>query len=173
LWKHASQRKVAIAFVGVAIRDFYNLKSNQHELNEKLYLPSFWHCCYWGHLCLFCVLLDCMTQSSESIHLVCVSPLENALSTLEHRFPTNFQCMNLHNKIGWTKVNICRLRKMVFLLVKCCAPGRDECNKYDQTAAPCCWLANHNDWSRWFAISSSHLFAVLASVLWVGLQNSK
>jgi hypothetical protein len=22
------------------------------------------------------------------------------------------------------------------------------------TAAPCFWLANHNDWSMWFAISS-------------------
>jgi hypothetical protein len=25
---------------------------------------------------------------------------------------------------------------------------------------------NHNDWSRWFAISSSHLFAVPVSVYW-------
>jgi hypothetical protein len=31
---------------------------------------------------------------------------------------------------------------------------REECNKYDVTAAPYYWLANHNDWSRWFAISS-------------------
>jgi hypothetical protein len=31
---------------------------------------------------------------------------------------------------------------------------RKECNKYDQTAAQCFWLAHHNDWSRWFPISS-------------------
>jgi hypothetical protein len=29
-----------------------------------------------------------------------------------------------------------------------------ECNKYDRTASQCFWLANHNDWSRWFVISS-------------------
>jgi len=30
-----------------------------------------------------------------------------------------------------------------------------ECNKYDLTAAAqCLSLAHHNDWSRWFAISS-------------------
>jgi hypothetical protein len=43
-------------------------------------------------------------------------------------------------------------------------------NIYDLTVDPCFWLANHNDWSRWFAISSSHVFTVLVSVLWVGLQ---
>jgi hypothetical protein len=24
-------------------------------------------------------------------------------------------------------------------------PAREECNKYDLTASPCFWLANHND----------------------------
>jgi len=31
---------------------------------------------------------------------------------------------------------------------------RKECNKYDLSAAQCFLLAHHNDWSRWFAISS-------------------
>jgi hypothetical protein len=48
-----------------------------------------------------------------------------------------------------------------------CASAREECNKYDLTDAPCFWLAKHNDWSKWFAISSSHIFAV--SVLWGGV----
>jgi hypothetical protein len=40
-------------------------------------------------------------------------------------------------------------------------PG-EECNKYDLTAAPCFLLADHNDSSRWFAISStSDLFAII------------
>jgi len=30
---------------------------------------------------------------------------------------------------------------------------KKECNKYD-LGAQCFWLADHNDWSRWFAISS-------------------
>jgi hypothetical protein len=30
----------------------------------------------------------------------------------------------------------------------------EKCNKFDLTAVPYFWLANHNDWSRWFAISS-------------------
>jgi hypothetical protein len=48
-----------------------------------------------------------------------------------------------------------------------CAPAGDECNKYDLTAGPCFWLVNHNDWSKWFAISSSHLFAILLPVFLV------
>jgi hypothetical protein len=39
-------------------------------------------------------------------------------------------------------------------LVKGWALARKECNKSDTTAAPSFWLANHNDWSRLFAISS-------------------
>jgi hypothetical protein len=31
---------------------------------------------------------------------------------------------------------------------------KKECNKYDLTAAQCFWLTHHNDWSRWFVISS-------------------
>jgi hypothetical protein len=54
-----------------------------------------------------------------------------------------------------------------------CAPTTEECNKHDLTADLCFRLANHNDWSKWFGISSSHLFAILISVLWVGLKKSK
>jgi hypothetical protein len=85
-------------------------------------------------------------------------------------------------KSGWRKVHTCRfrLRKVVFLPCWCwwkaqqsCAHAREECNKYDLTRDPCFLLAHHNDSSRWFAISSSHIFAVPVSVLWVGLQKSK
>jgi hypothetical protein len=34
------------------------------------------------------------------------------------------------------------------------SPAREACNKYDLTAVPCFWLAHHNNWSSWFAISS-------------------
>ncbi len=46
------------------------------------------------------------------------------------------------------------LHSLLRLVKGSCAPARAECNKYDLTAAPCFWLANHNDWSMWFAISS-------------------
>jgi len=58
------------------------------------------------------------------------------------------------------------LRKMVFLLRICsvcwgwwkpqqsCAPVREECNKYNWLLIPGFWLANHNEWSRWFAVST-------------------
>jgi hypothetical protein len=32
---------------------------------------------------------------------------------------------------------------------------KKKCNKLDLTAAQYFWLVDHNDWSRWFAISSS------------------
>jgi hypothetical protein len=32
--------------------------------------------------------------------------------------------------------------------------SRKECNEYDITDAQCLQFAYHNDWSRWFAISS-------------------
>jgi hypothetical protein len=52
----------------------------------------------------------------------------------------NFRCSSwLVN--GTAKATVCTCRK--------------ECNKYDLTDAQCLWLlAHHNDWSRWFAISS-------------------
>jgi hypothetical protein len=31
---------------------------------------------------------------------------------------------------------------------------RKVCNKYDLPASQCFWLAHHNDWSKWFVISS-------------------
>ncbi len=55
--------------------------------------------------------------------------------------------------------------------VKC--TSEKECTKWDLTAAQYFWLVNHNDWSRWFAISSSHVFAVPVTVLLVGLPNKK
>ncbi len=42
-----------------------------------------------------------------------------------------------------------------------------------ESDAPCFWLVDHNNWSRWFAICSSDLLAIPVSVLCVGLQKSK
>ncbi len=55
-------------------------------------------------------------------------------------------------------------------------PAREECDKYDLIVAPYFWLVNHNDWCRWFAISSLPTISKLAVpilVLWVGRKKSK
>ncbi len=65
---------------------------------------------------------------------------------------------------NWTVCGGWYLAAMVYTRTK-------EFNKYDPDAALCS-LPYHNDWSRWFAISSPHPLAVPVSVLWVGLQKS-
>jgi hypothetical protein len=44
--------------------------------------------------------------------------------------------------------------KMVFAQFTCFHLQEKSLIKNDPIAAPCFQLANHNDWSRWFAISS-------------------
>jgi hypothetical protein len=43
----------------------------------------------------------------------------------------------------------------------------------DLTAAQYFWLVDHNDWSKWFAISTSHVYADPIPVLLVGLPPKK
>jgi len=47
--------------------------------------------------------------------------------------------------------------------------SKKECNKLDLTAAEYFCLVNRNDWSRWFAITSPHIYTVPVTVLLVGL----
>jgi hypothetical protein len=47
-------------------------------------------------------------------------------------------CMFCRIWLGWHK------RK------QSCARAGEKCNKYDLTATPCFWLADHDDWSKWF-----------------------
>ncbi len=54
----------------------------------------------------------------------------------------------------WPGIFVARFAEAGKKAQRSCVPTREECNEYDLTAAPCFWLANHNDWSRWFAISS-------------------
>jgi hypothetical protein len=50
---------------------------------------------------------------------------------------------------------------------------KKERNILDLTAAQYLWLVDHNDWSRWFAISSAHVSAVPVTILFVGLPKKK
>jgi hypothetical protein len=43
----------------------------------------------------------------------------------------------------------------------------------DLTLAQYFWLVDHSDWSRWFAVSSSHVYALPVTVLLVGLPKNK
>jgi hypothetical protein len=51
---------------------------------------------------------------------------------------------------------------------------KEECNKYDLSAAECFLSAHHVDWFKWFAINSPPIYLPSrVSVLWVGLLQSK
>jgi hypothetical protein len=39
--------------------------------------------------------------------------------------------------------------------------SKKECNNLNLTVAEYFWLADPSDWSRWFAVSSPHVYAVL------------
>jgi hypothetical protein len=97
-------------------------------------------------------------------------------------------CVTLQIKIWWRKVKtywfgstkcflvqrFCTVSGGLERTLQTLTPAREECNKYDLTAAPSFWLANHDDWSRWFAISSLlPVFAVPVLLLWVGLGKKK
>jgi hypothetical protein len=71
------------------------------------------------------------------------------------------QCVTLEIKIGCGKVKTDQfwLSKMVLALhfgwgrAHTNTWQRRECNECDHNGAPWFWFANHNDWSRWVAIS--------------------
>jgi hypothetical protein len=50
---------------------------------------------------------------------------------------------------------------------------KEECNKYDLIDTPCFLLINHNDWSKWFAISSLPPICSPILILWLGLRKNK
>jgi hypothetical protein len=112
-------------------------------------------------------------------------------SSLEHLHRCSECVIILHSKIGWRKVKMCRFNsgncfclrsprncKVWGWLVKGAATlchqhkKKKECNKFDLTAAQCFWLAYHNDWPKWFAISSSptYLLSHCCSVFLIGLS---
>jgi hypothetical protein len=76
------------------------------------------------------------------------------------------KCASLPQEIDFPAPNSCSLPWLVKGATQLCT-FKKECNKVDITAAQYFWLVDHNDWSRWFAISSSHIYAV--TVLLVGL----
>ncbi len=80
------------------------------------------------------------------------------------------KCAGLAQEIGFSAPNLCSLPWLVKGATQLCT-SKKECNKLDLTAAQYFWLVDHNDWSRWLAISSPHVHAV--TVLLVGLPQRK
>ncbi len=78
------------------------------------------------------------------------------------------KCTGLDEEIGFSAPNSCSLPWLVKGATQSCT-SKKECNKLDLTAAEYFWLIDHNYWSKWFAISSSHVRAVLVKVLLLGL----
>jgi hypothetical protein len=82
------------------------------------------------------------------------------------------KCASLAQEIGFSASTSCILLCLEQGPTQLCTPKK-ECNKLDLTAAEYSWLVDHNDWSRWFAINSSHVYAVLVTVLLAGFAKKK
>ncbi len=82
------------------------------------------------------------------------------------------KCAGLAQEIDFFAPNSCSLPWLVKGATQLCT-SKKECNKLDLTAAQYFLLVYHNDWSRWFAISSPHLSAVPITALLVGLPKKK
>jgi hypothetical protein len=71
-------------------------------------------------------------------------------------------------EIGFSPPDSCTLPWLVRGPTQLCT-SKKECNKLDLTAAQYFLLVDDNDWSRWFAINSSHMYGVPVTVLLVVL----
>jgi hypothetical protein len=78
------------------------------------------------------------------------------------------KCAGLAQEIGFPEPNSCSLPRLVKGATQLCT-SKKECNKLYMTVAQYFWLVDHNDWSRWFAISSPHVFQL--QFYWWGCQN--
>ncbi len=87
---------------------------------------------------------------------------------LEKKNLKKSKCAGLAQEIGFSPLNSCSLLWLVKGATQLCT-SREDCNKLDLTAVQYFWMVDHNGWSRWFAVSSSHVYAVLRAVLLVWL----
>jgi len=92
------------------------------------------------------------------------------------------QYRTLQMKIWWRKINICRFNwgnwffSCMFALLRLVKKRSKAMHMLEKRVINMIWLLLPliiNDWSRWFAISSSHVYAVAVPVSWVGLKRRK
>ncbi len=79
----------------------------------------------------------------------------------------------LAQEIGFSAPNSCSLPWLVIKGATQLCTSKKECNKLNLTAAQYFWLLDHNDWPRWFAISSPLVYAVPVTILLVGFPKKK
>jgi hypothetical protein len=82
----------------------------------------------------------------------------------------NSKCVGLAQEIGFSAPNSCSLPWLGKGAIQLWT-SKAECNKLDLTASQFFWLVDHTDWSRWFAISSPHEYAVPVTL--AGLPKEK
>jgi hypothetical protein len=82
------------------------------------------------------------------------------------------KCAGFAQEIGFSAPNSYSLPWLVKGAIQLCTSKKD-CNKLDLSAAQYFSLVNHNDWSKWFAISSPHVYEVPVTVLLVGLPKKE
>jgi hypothetical protein len=104
---------------------------------------------------------------STTGNAVTASPLVLRLQTVKFIVKKS-KCAVLAQEIGFSAPYSCSLSRLVKGAPELCT-SKKECTKLDLTAAQYFLLVDHYDWSSWFAISSSHVYAVRVTVLLVGL----
>jgi hypothetical protein len=112
---------------------------------------------YWTPFDYFYCVIEKHTQSW--LWEVCIRAFPRVLSMWlqKVKFIANkSKCAGLGQEIGFSAPNSCSLPWLVKGATQLCT-SKKECNKLDLTAAQYFWLVDHNDWSRWFAISSPHI----------------
>jgi hypothetical protein len=85
------------------------------------------------------------------------------------------KCAGLAQQINWFSLQQnCRAWQWLVEGEANLCTCKEECNKYDLSAAECFLSAHHIDWFKWFAINSPPIYLPSrVSVLWVGLLKRK
>jgi len=139
-----------------------NMQEKNHFLNPNQQILTFLH-----------PIVMCRVQ--------CWAPMGMTLERLQRCSVLWLQTLKFIEKkskcafaqeICFSAPNWCSLPWPVEGAIQLCT-SKKECNKLDLTATQCFWLVDHNDWSRWFAISSPHIYAVPVTILLVGLPKEK
>jgi hypothetical protein len=82
----------------------------------------------------------------------------------------NSKCTGLAQEIGSSAPNSCSLPWLI--KGPTVYTSQKECNKLHLAAAQYFWLVDHNDWSRWFAISSPPCICSLSFIGGVAKRKS-
>jgi hypothetical protein len=113
-----------------------------------------------GIFWLFFIQLYC--AGSHTVHALTASPLVLSMWLQTVKFiceKSPYICQfSSRNWFFCTKC-VCILPWLVKGATQLCT-SKKECNKLDLTLTQYFSLLDHNDWSRWFAISSPHVYAV-------------